>query len=216
MSSPSSSPAPVSRDSALAFAHALGSLSNDDNIKSQLTGLNAQAYRAARLAEGDGDSDSSDSGETEDRGQGSQSATSPGHQGDDDNGDDDDDGRQQRSSPIHVPDSQNSQKGISSSASHISVAKPLPAASTPSHSATTATTQPVVAPPVTATAPTAPTAASAATPSSSVPNLHDARMRYINASYTSPDTLIHAVVVDEHAVGTLTGLDERVVGDCCG
>ncbi|KAI7280795.1 hypothetical protein KC343_g530 [Hortaea werneckii] len=190
MSSPSSSPPPVSQDSALAVARALGSLSNDDNIGSQLTGLNAQDYRAARLAEGDDDSDSSDSGEAHDRGQGSQGATSPGRQSDDDD-DDDDDSKQQRSSPSHVSDSQSSQKSIGSSDSHISVARPTPAAahtnpaaasaSTPSHGAMTAVKQPAIP---TAATPTAPSAAPAATSSSSVPsvpNLQDARLRYVNA-----------------------------------
>ncbi|KAI7229016.1 hypothetical protein KC330_g7638 [Hortaea werneckii] len=208
-SSPAS-PAPVSQDSALAVAHALGSLSNDDNIGSQLTGLNAQAYRDARLAEGDDDSDSEDS---QDRGQGSQGGAPPSHQGGND--DDEDDGNnnsQQRNSPSHVSDSQDSQKSIISSVSRISVANPLPAAATPSHSATTAVTQPVVAPPTAAAAPTAPTAPSAATPSSSVSNLHDARMRYTDAWQTSARTLINVIVDDELAVGTLTGLDKRVVG----
>ncbi|KAI7341320.1 hypothetical protein KC315_g184 [Hortaea werneckii] len=208
MSSSPSSPAPVSRDSALAVAHALGSLSDDDNIGSQLTGLSAQAYRAARLAEGDGDSDSSDSGEAEDRGQGSQAATSPGHQGDDE----DDDGKQQRSSPNHVSDSQNSQKSVSSSDSHISVARPPTAAAsatTPSHGAMTAVKQPAIP---TVAAPTSPATAPAAASSSSVPNLRDARLRYVNAWFVSARSLIHDVVEDELKVGTLTGMDERVVG----
>ncbi|KAI7268118.1 hypothetical protein KC345_g7713 [Hortaea werneckii] len=220
MSSPSSSPPPVSQDSALNVARALGSLSNDDNIGSQLTGLNAQAYRAARLAEGDVDDDSSDSGEVHDRGQGSQGATSPGRQSDDDDDDDnDDDSKQQRSSPSHVSDSQNSQKSISSSDSHISVARPPPAAAqtnpaaasaaTPSHGAMTAVKQPSIP---AAAAPTAPAAARAATSSSSAPNLHEARLRYTNAWFVSARSLIHAVVDDELKVGTLTGMDERVVG----
>ncbi|GAB1743773.1 hypothetical protein NU219Hw_g693t1 [Hortaea werneckii] len=205
MSSPPSSPAPVSQDSALAVAHALGSLSDDDNIGSQLTGLNAQAYRAARLAEGDGDSDSSDSGEAEDRGQGPQGATSPGHQSD---GDDDDDGKQQRKNRSHVSDSQNSQKSISSSDSHITVARPPPAP-TPSHGAMTAVKQPANP---TAAASTAPATASAAAPPPSVPNLRDARMRYIDAWFVSARSLVRVVVDDELKVGTLTGMDERVFG----
>ncbi|KAI6839549.1 hypothetical protein KC342_g3418 [Hortaea werneckii] len=218
MSSPSSSPPPASQDAYLTVARALGSLSNDDNIGSQLTGLNAQAYRAARLAEGDGDDDSSDSGEAHDRGQGSQGATSPGRRSDDDD-DNDDDSKQQRTSPSHVSDSQNSQKSISSSDSHITVARPPPAAAhtnpaaasatTPSHGAMTAVKQPSIP----AAAPsTTPSAARAATSSSSAPNLHDARMRYANAWFVSARSLIRVVVDDELKVGTLTGMDERVVG----
>ncbi|KAI7503174.1 hypothetical protein KC347_g8736 [Hortaea werneckii] len=157
MSSPSSSPAPapVSQDAALAVAKALGNLSQDDNIGSQLTGLNPQAYRAARLAESDG--------------------------GDDDDDDDDD-------------------KHAAASATK------------PSHGAVTAVTQPANALPLIAATPATPAATSTATPSHGVPNLNDARMRYSNAWHVSARSLIRAVVDDELAVGTLTGLDKRVVG----
>ncbi|KAI6833120.1 hypothetical protein KC332_g6643 [Hortaea werneckii] len=157
MSSPSSSPAPapVSQDAALAVAKALGNLSQDDNIGSQLTGLNPQAYRAARLAESDG--------------------------GDDDDDDDDD-------------------KHAAASATK------------PSHGAVTAVTQPANALPPIAATPATPAATSTATPSHGVPNLNDARMRYSNAWHVSARSLIRAVVDDELAVGTLTGLDKRVVG----
>ncbi|GAB1730433.1 hypothetical protein NU195Hw_g2029t1 [Hortaea werneckii] len=169
MSSPSSSPAspaPASQDPNLAVALALGNLPNDDNIGSQLTGLNPQAYRDARLAEGDGDSDSEDG---QDRGAGSQGGASPN-------------------------------------------APATASAATPSHSAVTAVTQPAIAVPPTPAAPTASAAVSAATQSSGVPNLDSARLRYTNAWATSARALIDTVVEDELAVGTLTGLDERVVG----
>ncbi|KAI6837485.1 hypothetical protein KC340_g6382 [Hortaea werneckii] len=223
-SSPSPSLAAASQDAHVTVAKALGNLANDDNIGSQLTGLSPKAYRDARLAEGDGDSDSDPEG-SQDRGQRPQGGASSSHQAGDDNEEDDSNNNSQRSSQSHVSDSQKSQRSTSSTASHISVAaashtNPTGAsATTPSHSVMTAVKLPATAPPPILAAPnapsavpTVPTAAPAATTSPSVPNLHDARMRYVDAWAVSARTLIHAVVDDELAVGTLTGLDKKVVG----